>query len=126
MEELMDLRPPKIAGACLALTMLTAIPVATAAQFPERRLTKPDATFPEAFGMVGGLRELRDGRALIADPLGQALMVVDLVAGTADTIGRVGLARVNTVSPTAYSRCQGTRRCWWTSETAASRCWDRT
>lgn len=90
MEELMDLRPTKIAGACLALTMLTGIPVATAAQVPERRLTKPDATFPEAFGMVGGLRELRDGRVLIADPLGQALMVVDLVAGTADTIGRVG------------------------------------
>ena len=86
----MDLRPPKIAGACLALTMLTGIPVATAAQVPERRLTKPDATFPEAFGMVGGLRELRDGPVLIADPLGQALVVVDLVAGTADTIGRVG------------------------------------
>ncbi len=86
----MDLRPPKIAGACLALTMLTALPVATAAQVPERSLTKPDATFFEAFGMVGGLRELRDGRVLIADPLGQALMVVDLVAGTADTIGRVG------------------------------------
>ena len=86
----MDLRPPKITGACLALTMLTCISVATAAQVPERRLTKPDATFSEAFGLVGGLRELRDGRVLIADPLGQALMVVDLVAGTADTIGRVG------------------------------------
>jgi len=86
----MDLRPPKIAGACFVLTMLTAIPVATAAQVPERRLTKPDATFFEAFGMVGGLRELRDGRVLIADPLGQALVAVDLVAGTADTIGRVG------------------------------------
>jgi hypothetical protein len=57
---------------------------------PERDLADADARFPEAFGLVSTVRELGDGRVLIADPLGQALMVVDMTSGTADTIGRVG------------------------------------
>ena len=59
-------------------------------QVPEHKLTKPDATFPESFSLIQGLRELRDGRVMIADPLGQALVVADLHAGRADTLGRVG------------------------------------
>ncbi len=46
--------------------------------------------FPEAFSLVQGLRELADGRVMVADPLGQALVVADLKAGTADTLGNVG------------------------------------
>ena len=60
------------------------------AQVQEHRLTKADASFPESFSTVRGLRELPDGHILISDGLGQALMVVDLDAGTADTIGRIG------------------------------------
>jgi hypothetical protein len=71
-----------------AIAIATAQP--TAAQPREQRLTQPNATFPEAFSFVGGVRHLPDGRVLIADPLGQALVVADLDAGTADTIGRVG------------------------------------
>ncbi len=59
-------------------------------QAAERRLTTPDASFPEAFSLVSGLRELPDGRVMIADGLGQALVVADLEAGRADTLGRVG------------------------------------
>lgn len=50
----------------------------------------PDGTFPEAFGYLGTVRELSDGRVMVADPLGQVLVVADLAAGTGDTIGRVG------------------------------------
>ena len=50
----------------------------------------PAGSFPEAFGYLNNVRELSDGRVLVADPLGQALVRVDLVSGTADTIGRVG------------------------------------
>ena len=57
---------------------------------PERDFTEADVRFPEPFGMVTTVRELRDGRLLIGDPLGQALVAVDMAAGTADTIGRVG------------------------------------
>ncbi len=53
-------------------------------------LSEPDATFPEAFSSITGMRELSSGRLFVSDRLGQALMFVDLAAGTADTIGRIG------------------------------------
>jgi hypothetical protein len=53
-------------------------------------LSEPDAAFPEAFSSIVGLRELSDGRLFVSDRLGQALMIVDLAASTADTIGRTG------------------------------------
>jgi hypothetical protein len=53
-------------------------------------LTSPVAAFPESFSTVSGLLELPDGQVLVADGLGQALVVLDVVAGTADTIGRTG------------------------------------
>ncbi len=86
----MNTRPSKAASLFFVLALFGGLFVGAEAQVPERNLTAPDARFPEAFGMVGGLRELRDGRILVADPLGQALMVINLQAGTADTIGRVG------------------------------------
>ncbi len=86
----MDTRPSEAASLFVVLALFGGLFVGAEAQVPERNLTAPDARFPEAFGMVGGLRELRDGRILVADPLGQALMVINLQTGTADTIGRVG------------------------------------
>ncbi len=53
-------------------------------------LSEPEETFPEAFSSIVGIRETRDGSVLVSDRLGQALMIVDLAAGTADTIGRIG------------------------------------
>lgn len=73
------------------LGVLTALgSVGVEAQVPERHISEADAAFPEAFSMISGLRELADGRVMIADPLGQTLVVVDFEAGVADTIGRVG------------------------------------
>jgi len=60
------------------------------AQFQQQQLADPVATFPESFSTVAGLLELPDGRVLVADGLGQALTVLDMSTGTADTIGRVG------------------------------------
>ena len=68
-----------------------AVPFSTIeAQVAEQRLTAPSASFPREFSTIRGLLELPDGRLLIADGLGQALMIVDLAAGSADTIGRTG------------------------------------
>ena len=61
-----------------------------AQQTSEYELTKPDAAYLEGFGSIRGIRELPDGRVLVSDGLGQALIIVDLEAGTADTVGRVG------------------------------------
>ncbi len=60
------------------------------AQVPGIRLTRPDATFPQEFGFVRGVRELPDGRVLVADGPGQAVVLADFTTGAADTIGREG------------------------------------
>lgn len=69
-----------------ALLAATAAPMAG----QEVRLDDPEATYNEAFSVVQTVRELPDGRVLVADPLGQALVALDMDAGVADTLGRVG------------------------------------
>jgi hypothetical protein len=54
---------------------------------PELRL---DARSPEGFGFLGAIRPMSDGKILVADPLGDVLVLVDLDAERADTLGRVG------------------------------------
>ena len=54
------------------------------------QLGEPEAVYPEPFAMVSTVREFEDGRVLVADPLGQVVVHLDLDAGTADTIGAVG------------------------------------
>jgi hypothetical protein len=53
-------------------------------------LSEPTAAFPEAYSFIQNVRELSDGRVMWADPLGQALVLADLDAAAADTLGRVG------------------------------------
>jgi hypothetical protein len=49
-----------------------------------------EATYPEEFSFLNGVRELSDGTLLAADPLAEVLLRIDLDAGTADTLGRPG------------------------------------
>ncbi len=49
-----------------------------------------EATYPEGFSFLNGVRELSDGTILAADPLAEVLLHIDLDAGTADTLGRPG------------------------------------
>jgi len=53
-------------------------------------LGAPTAVFPEDFGTIGSVRELPDGRVLVADPLSNALYALDMDAGTRVVIGREG------------------------------------
>ena len=53
-------------------------------------LGTPTATFPEDFGTIQTVRELPDGRVLVADPLGKTLYAVDLDRGTRTVIGSEG------------------------------------
>ena len=53
-------------------------------------LGEPEAVYEESFSVVSTVRELPDGRVLVADALGQVLVRLDLDAGAADTLGRVG------------------------------------
>jgi len=72
--------------ACLVLLGLGA-PEEASSQI---RLQEPSAAFPQDFGAIQTIRELPDGRVLVADPLSKALYVVDLDAGTREIVGREG------------------------------------
>jgi len=104
------LRGVLVAPVCLALT---AVPASTIeAQAPEQRLTTPSMSYPHEFSAIRGLLELPGGRLLIADGLGQAIVVVDLAAGSADTVDGLGRDRRSTDSQTAYTDCPAIRFSW--------------
>lgn len=73
-----------------ALTALApGLAPAAAQEVPVRTLDRPAATYPEGLGSLRGIRELPDGRVLIADGLGKALIVWDPSDG-GDTLTNVG------------------------------------
>lgn len=57
---------------------------------PRHQLEEPDATFPEPFSLIRGLRELSDGRVLVTDWIEERLVALDFRSGEARDIGRVG------------------------------------
>jgi len=71
----------------LILTSFAATPGGASAQV---QLGPPTAIFPEDFGAIQTVRELPDGRVLVADPLSKALYAVDMAAGNRTVIGREG------------------------------------
>ena len=72
--------------AALALT-----PAALGAQsVPTRTIGGAEAEFAEPFTRVSGVRELRDGRLIVADQRDQTLQRIDLGTGTATPVGRRG------------------------------------
>jgi hypothetical protein len=64
---------------------------ATSQASPQRvTLSTPDAAFIEPFSSVAGLRELRDGRLIVADRIEQRLVLVDIASGAQTDLGRRG------------------------------------
>ena len=57
---------------------------------PVVQLGEVEAEWGEAFAVVSTVRELPGGRVLVADPLGQVVVSLDMATGAADTIGGVG------------------------------------
>ena len=49
-----------------------------------------DGTYQESFSYVGGLRQMADGRLMIADPLEKSLILLDMDRGRVEHIGREG------------------------------------
>jgi hypothetical protein len=73
------------------LTVLLALSAVAPEQgVAQTLLNRPTAAFPEDFGAIQTIRELPDGRVLVADPLSKALYAVDLDAGTRVVIGGEG------------------------------------
>jgi len=73
---------------CVAAAAMLTLPAVASSQ--ERTLTTPEARFDTPFDMIAGVRELADGRVLVSDGIAEALVAVDLAAGTAAPIGRAG------------------------------------
>ncbi len=86
-----SLTRPTTRAACASLGLLAAMACGTDTEEGSRVALGPaQAALEQEFAVIQTVRELPDGRVLLADPLGQALVVLDMEAGTADTIGRVG------------------------------------
>ncbi len=80
-----------VVGAAVIGAALTGLAAPLGAQdVKEHALAGPEATFPEGFSRLSGMRELADGRVMVADGLGQVLVIADLASGVADTIGAEG------------------------------------
>ena len=73
----------------LAVMLVSAAPLA-AQGVPVVPLGKADAEFEESFDQVTAVRELSDGRVIVADQFAKTVSLVDLRRGTATAIGREG------------------------------------
>jgi len=71
----------------LALGMI--LPTIVLAQKP-LVLTKPEVEYSEPFTQISGVRELRDGRVIVADVRDKTLQLLDLKSGSSSKIGREG------------------------------------
>jgi len=80
------------------LLLLTAIVSPASAQ---TSLGRPNVKFPEDFGSIQTVRELRDGRLLVADPLAKELYAVDLAAGKRTVVGSQGQGPQEYMQPDA-------------------------
>lgn len=53
-------------------------------------LSQPSAESADGFTMIGGIRELSNGKVLVSDPMERSVQLLDLAAGTAVKVGREG------------------------------------
>ena len=66
------------------------IPLLGVAQVATKPLGKPDIEYRQPFTTISGLRELRDGRVIVADSRDKTLQLIDLARGLATPVGRAG------------------------------------
>ena len=53
-------------------------------------LSRPEVEYAEPFSVIAGVRELRDGRVIVADRIEKSIQLLDLAAGTATKVGSEG------------------------------------
>ncbi|MEX2182431.1 MAG: hypothetical protein WD771_10345 [Gemmatimonadaceae bacterium] len=83
---------PRLVPLAVALCAAAAPLVAQPPVQPARSLPAPDATFEEPFSSIapGTIRELRDGRLIVADARDKVVQLIDFRTGSATAIGREG------------------------------------
>src|SRR5687767_2954533 len=70
--------------------LASAVSLANGQQPPMRTLPEADARLGEEFTQISGLRELADGRILVADRRDRRLIVADMRSGAIAQVGRLG------------------------------------
>ncbi len=75
--------------ASVTFAVLATAPAFAAAQKP-LALAKPDVEYAEPFTSISGVRELKDGRVLVADARDKTLQLIDLRSGSSVKVGREG------------------------------------
>lgn len=73
-----------------ALGLLVGLPSASVSQDVPTTSPEPGAVFAEPFSRISGLREMPDGRLLIADRTEQLVAMLDFAHGTVEQMGREG------------------------------------
>ncbi len=81
---------PVMRKVLLGLAALSVVGFSFAPVFAQGPTLTKDAEFPEGFGLLSTVRELPDGRVMIADPLGQMLAILDMDSGEMELLGREG------------------------------------
>lgn len=85
------LKTPSLGATSAGVLLAAALATATFAQdAPLTPLALPPAASPEEFTRIVSLRELPDGRVLIADAMDNRIVVLDFARGTATNVGRIG------------------------------------
>jgi hypothetical protein len=81
-----------LAGAALAAigSLCVSASLGAQARAGNTVLSRPSAESADGFTMVGGIRELSNGKVLVSDPMERSVQLVDLAAGTAIKVGREG------------------------------------
>ncbi len=74
---------------CVGVCASFAVTLNVAAQ-PTRAVAPPSVEFREPFTRISSVRELRDGRIIVADSRENTLQLIDLARGVARPIGRQG------------------------------------
>jgi hypothetical protein len=74
----------------VAVTVCLMAPALGAQSVPRVALGKADAQLPDPFDNVSAVRELRDGRVIVADRMAKTVTLADFRSGHATAIGREG------------------------------------
>lgn len=85
--------------ACVLLLAPLAAVAQTGPSVPTRTIGKVDVESRDPFTAVYGLRELRDGRVIVADHREKTLQLLDLTRGAATPVGRSGAGPAEWGSP---------------------------
>ena len=73
----------------LLAAALSGVPIAATAQsVPRAALGRAEAQLPDPFDNVTAVRELSDGRVIVADRFSRTVTLAEFRSGSATTIGR--------------------------------------